>query len=356
MRRIAWCAVVAVVAVLMSPMPATASTCGGWTVEGRGLQGGATDIEVVSRGDAWLVGWRGYDHYGSMSYRWDGSAWREVVVPAPSGPSGRAWILMEASAVGHDEVWSVGYRRAFPRSYPAHPIAARWDGRSWRWVPAGLDGVHGRLLGSAIHPRSGHPWAVGYLEGGFGRRIHTLVVRWDGQAWHRVASPGFPGTESWFSDVVAVGGTMWAVGGVGNRALLSRWDGHRWTVVKRSFDPLEAVDGVGPGRLVAVGSQVIAVNDGDGWRLARHFDRPAGLGDVVMASTSDAWAAGGVWRAVTHPTLVRRQGGPWHRVAAPVTSSDLDAIAGGPDGLWLAAGRVTDPGGFDYVTRVFRRC
>jgi hypothetical protein len=360
MRRTGPAILLAVVALTAVGVPVSGSAsavCGSWQLSGRGLDGGANDIEVVGSNDVWLVGWRGYDHYGSMSYHWDGRAWREVVVPEPRGPHGRSWVLEEASAISSREVWAVGYRRPFPRETPAHPIAARWNGSKWRWVPVGLDGIHGVLLGSAADPRTGRVWAVGYLEGGAGRRNHTLVVRWNGERWRRVASPGSRGTESWFSDVVVVGRTAWAVGGMGNRVLLSRWNGRAWTEVEGPRGSLAAIDGAGPGRMAAVGGSLVMVHNGGGWRIAVRLDRPAGLDDVVVPSFRDAWASGGIWDAKSQrfrPTLIRRYGSSWRRVPSPVTSTVLEAIDGTTRDLRLAAGRST--GDFDYTTRVFHRC
>ena len=145
-----------------------------------------------------------------------------------------------------------------------------------------------------------------------------------------------------------VGGVAWSVGeryGPDTEStLIERWNGSAWKVI-RSPNPgrtettvIRAVDGVSAHQVWAVGYYsapnsrhehgLILRWDGRQWSVARKLTSYSALYDVVVASSTDAWAVGlSVVRQHEFPLVFRRHGSPWARSPAP--HPDL------PSGTWF---------------------
>src|SRR5439155_25224426 len=80
-------------------------------------------------------------------------------------------------------------------------------------------------------------WAVGFVVAG--GRARSLIERWDGTAWTRVADPLQP-PDAALDSVFARGPRdVWAVGTTSARKnLVLRWDGQRW---RHPFDGIAAI-------------------------------------------------------------------------------------------------------------------
>ena len=85
----------------------------------------------------------------------------------------------------------------------------------------------------------GAVWAVGFTcPFCLGSQVQPLILRWDGIAWARVASPSPPGADFLNGVSAGPGGTAWAVGytctsacgtdAESDRTLILHWDGTRW--------------------------------------------------------------------------------------------------------------------------------
>ena len=307
--------------------------------------GSVTDVAVVSPTDAWAISDHGYESWNEAHvYRWTGQRWSEVAFPIPADPS-RFWVLTAIEAVSPSEVWVVGYEILGLRRSRA--ISARWDGSRWRLVRVGEAAPGLAIEGLAVTPGTSRLWAVGSTsDPRDGWTQSPLALRWSGRAWRRVDGPS-PGRSSAFADVVTVGKAAWAVGyvqraGEAAHALASRLTGSGWTVRSGPRGRLEAVDGLRPDVLWAVGTSpgrhgygrgLIVRWDGSRWSLARRFDRASNLRDVVVTSGVEAWAVGQQGRNA-RPFIVRRHAGPWTVDAVPDGRGWLTAIDGTPNNLW----------------------
>jgi hypothetical protein len=163
-------------------------------------------VDGAAVNDVWAVGGMGFNGYNEepvagMLMHWDGSSWTHVAIPAH--PSVAVSALRGVVALAADNVWAVGdgFSRALFRQVPC---VLHWDGRSWRHVVI-PDAPNGTFTGvSALAPD--RIYAVGDAAGA------TLVMRWNGSAWVREATPA-PGRYSGLSGVSAAApGTVWAVG------------------------------------------------------------------------------------------------------------------------------------------------
>jgi hypothetical protein len=95
---------------------------------------------------------------------------------------------------------------------------------------------HGRRLAGVAATSAAGAWAVGvtfapngpaWAAGAAGPQ--TLLVRWTGSAWARVASPS-PGGSNVISALgFAAAGNGWAVGTSGSKTLILHWNGAAWS-------------------------------------------------------------------------------------------------------------------------------
>jgi hypothetical protein len=169
---------------------------GAWLVDVRSLAGTL----------AWAVG---KAPNGALTVRWTGSRW--IRVPAPHGGSSDAAFNAVDRVPGTRSLWAVG-------TTGERILIDRWTGRVWRrvrspWLPGS------RLYDvAAVSRRSA--WAVGEAGGS------SLILRWAaGSGWRQIPSGTF--RDARLTGIDAVGDTAVAVG-YRNGPLLLRWDGDRW--------------------------------------------------------------------------------------------------------------------------------
>jgi hypothetical protein len=229
---------------------------------------GALDaITAVSAEDAWAVGYTGTnDSDHTLLLHWNGRTWSQVTNPKPIGGTLRA---VSATASGG---WAVG--DAHPGGAAFSPLILRLTGTTWS-RPKTAYGTHAEddvILDGVTVTRGRTAWAAGTTQ------ETSALARWNGKTWTSEyalfplpvqyyftgvatgsAGTGFVvGSESHFpsgptpfsarltgttwkkvtvsapSDAqlnavtFAPGGTAWAAGAVGARALIVRWAGSRW--------------------------------------------------------------------------------------------------------------------------------
>ncbi|MFF7393667.1 hypothetical protein ACFZAE_35175 [Streptomyces scabiei] len=178
------------------------------TLSGVGWQGELLSVAAVSSTDAWAVGRDSAG--GARLLRHDGTGWRES--RPPSG------VDLTRAVAGGGETWLIGSR-------DGAQVLLRRDGRGWQDVPAPPGSVSGLHILAADDV-----WAAGATGSG------AAVSHWDGRTWQQTIVDGFP--RSAVGSVLAVsptevwaGGTAGFIGGPAGRPippLLVRFDGQTW--------------------------------------------------------------------------------------------------------------------------------
>ncbi|MFI0454398.1 hypothetical protein [Actinomadura sp. 6N118] len=118
-----------------------------------------TEISVVSDTSVWASAIWGVLH-------WDGQRWSKVLSPANTHWTG---LL----AVSDSEVWATGYKST--NEPVGRRVAQRWDGQTWRDVPATPSNEN------LIRTGDGTMWALQTFWGD--------LYRLDGDTWTKVALP-----------------------------------------------------------------------------------------------------------------------------------------------------------------------
>jgi hypothetical protein len=194
-------------------------------------------VAAISARDAWAVGCAGdcfQEFRGpikTLILHWNGTAWKRVPSPSPSTAS----ALSSVAAVSARSAWAVGCTAfCFVASASPQTVILRWNGTAWKREPSPAAARVGALNGVAA-TSARNAWAVGCTGHCFGPMASTMtmIVRWNGTAWRRVASPG-PG-NSVLTAVAAVSSRdAWAVGytrGVKLKTLILHWTGTAWKPV-----------------------------------------------------------------------------------------------------------------------------
>jgi hypothetical protein len=181
-----------------------------------GMGSGLNGVAITSASTAWATGSPVAMITGAL-VKWNGSAWSWVTDPVAgpyhplngiaAGPGGTAFM------VGTDN------------NRPGPPVSARWNGHTWKPVTVSAPNSSG--LNAVAFAPGGSAWAAGIARSG--STAHTLVMRWNGQAWTRVSSPGTG--EELYGLAFSASDYGWAVGnttsGSGKTAIL-HWNGGGW--------------------------------------------------------------------------------------------------------------------------------
>lgn len=202
-------------------------------------------IAAISPGDAWAVGERGIQgltDLAAIALHWDGQTWREVPVP----DVGRYPRLFSVSARATNDVWAVGTMGSGGVAPGIASVALHWNGTAWRQVlvPAG-----GAWLQDVATVTATDAWAVGSYP--FSDPHQPWILHWDGRAWTPLAFPDLaaaPTDQIGFGLVVArAANKVWIAGYTGMPTLL-HWDGQTWQrlPVPADIPPTDIFYGIAP--------------------------------------------------------------------------------------------------------------
>ena len=188
-----------------------------------------TAVHAVSARDVWAVGLTGFTSSGGVKAlieHWNGRSWRRVAAPSP-GPPGSDTELRAVTGLSRTSVWAGGFSAT--AEGVASTLIERWNGRRWRRIASPGQLPVNRVTGIGA-VSAGWAWAAGGTASTSAGR--TLVLRWNGRRWTRISAPS-PGLVSSLAGLAAVSRqSAWAVGDVttksGTAGLVLRWNGRRW--------------------------------------------------------------------------------------------------------------------------------
>ncbi len=201
------------------------------------------EISAVSGSDAWAVGLYDDARGTFRTQHWNGTAWRVVDAPAPTGVRLAGGGLLDVSARSANDVWAVGWVQVVDSETPTpgkpggitqeshdEALVQHWDGDAWRIVP--VPDAASLSVGSIAAVGADDVWVSGYSA-----QDEPVMLHYDGRAWARVPVP-YDGVNGELIDLEARGpGDVWAAGRKLNdeedtgHALVARWDGHAWRQV-----------------------------------------------------------------------------------------------------------------------------
>ncbi|HLU44904.1 MAG TPA: choice-of-anchor D domain-containing protein, partial [Natronosporangium sp.] len=295
--------------------------------------GGATALAVWDDGDGpalYAGGWfiTAGPHEANRIARWDGEQWSPLVGPDGTGitMAGSGNANVHALAVYDGALIVGGY---FDRAggVPVHNVA-RWDGRSWQPMGAGLSGGIGVETLAVIN---GELYAGGSFRTS-GDTVVERVARWDGESWQPVGGgmgSGYVYALAEYDGALIAGGSFTDADGQPIRRI-ARFDGDGWQPLGEELDNTVRALIVYDGQLIAGGVfdraggatvNRIARFDGQRWQPLGS-GMSGGQGPTVYALTTyrgDLIAAGAFQEAggATVNYIARWDGTEWSPLAGP---------------------------------------
>jgi hypothetical protein len=335
----------------------SATAAPGVAATGFTTSGGLSGVAAVSAVDAWAVGSVGsFPTTKTLIVHWNGTAWRRVSSPSPGPYDG----LLSVAGTSASDVWAVGYTGSPQQS---KTLILHWNGTVWKRVPSPSPGTEAGLHSVAATSAS-NVWAVGST--GSINATKTLILHWNGTAWKRVPSPVSIGL---LLDVKApAAGSAWAVGDTEaatglyppTKTLIERWNGKAWARVA-SPSP-----GVGQGGPIDGLSAVVVLSGHESWAFGFSdcgcgppsstllerwqgktwqqvpFEAPGGSASIEGATATSAhaaWAVGvsGDGDGPKATLTLYWNGTTWRRVPSPSPGykSVLKGVSGtSPRNVW----------------------
>jgi hypothetical protein len=189
------------------------------------VTGELSGISVVSAKNAWSVGYTGSPGASprTLLLHWDGKTWAAVTAPRPVSGTLAAVTTQISDVLLRWHARAVGDKAS--GKGPA-AISMFWNGTAWAKASAPATGTFNAV---AAVP-GGTTWAVGTNM--TTNTFSTLITRWTGKEWSKVASP----TPSGYGSLTAVAAIStsdaWAVGATGlitSETLILHWNGKTWS-------------------------------------------------------------------------------------------------------------------------------
>jgi len=178
-----------------------------------GTYSGLQAVCVVSRNDAWAVGFS--IPYVYILMHWDGISWSLV-----NGPPANSSALFSLKAFATDDVWAVGWKDYDGNQFTASTFTLHWDGTAWSEVPSpNVDDAN--YLSAVDGATPNDVWAVGSTN------LRGLALHWDGAVWTVVPTP----VMQFSALTVLSSANVIAVGAFGATPSSARWDGSQWRVI-----------------------------------------------------------------------------------------------------------------------------
>ena len=191
---------------------------------------------------AWLLpGGRPAGRNHPVAARWNGRTWRAERVPRPA-PAPQNLALAAVSCATARACMAVGdaSRGAQAMPSPAYrdaTLVERWNGSRWRIIPSPSP-TYARRLSGVSCPTPTVCVAVGSSANG-GR---TLAERWNGARWTLQRTPGIGhvGYSALTAVSCATAASCMAVGTYndGLFGIAEHWDGSRWTIRRLPVPPV----------------------------------------------------------------------------------------------------------------------
>jgi hypothetical protein len=222
-----------------------------------------------------------------------GSSWKVVKSPDPRGANDS--VLYSVSCASESFCMAAG-RAHVPNKNPFYrSLIEEWNGSTWRTVaspdPSGSSGFYNWLYGVSCQSAS-LCMAVGF----YGNAQQTLVEQWNGETWSVVPSPNPNANASYLNGVSCTSPTFCAATGYyysGSfyQTLIEEWNGIDWAIVASpnssvtQHNYLQAVSCSGPSFCIATGQ----FNNGSNWQTL--IEERLG-GDWTLLSSPNATAGG----------------------------------------------------------------
>lgn len=176
-----------------------------------------TGVAITGKNSAWAIG--ATEQQFELAH-WNGSKWTWEYFPVQDTYilGGIAAGPFRGGVGGGGTAFTVGYE--FPNGGAQVPAILKLAGSAWKKVT--VSAPSSALLNAVTFAPGGAAWAAGSTG------PSTLILRWNGSKWARVASPS-PGSGDMLDGLgFSAANYGWAVGASGSDTLVLHWNGGTW--------------------------------------------------------------------------------------------------------------------------------
>jgi hypothetical protein len=337
-KRAALATVGAAAVTAATALPGSAATTAEWRLSAyeSSVTGSMTSVVALSRTDAWAVGntSRGQTAVNNpYVLHWNGAKWSGVTIP---GGNGFTSALVAASSASN--VWVLGTNF----NGLLNQKIFRYDGSHWHpiSVPANAN------LDTLVVLSATDAWVTGQVSC-VGTKCVTDVWQWNGSTWvaHPINSTVFNIAGTSATNVWAVG--LSDVNQKNEEGVMAayRWAGTRWTPVVMSHPEMSgwpvitmsSASNVWIEGWRGTSSQVLALHWTNKWQQVISAAHDAASPDAVPYGSTGVWM--GPWEAWTGRSWINAE---QHLPFSSGDMQDFAAIPGAPGSYWGAASVTTN--------------
>jgi|SRR5215469_9814602 len=226
-------------------------------------------VSASARNNVWVIGLNSAGT--SVAYRYDGSHWHKIRVPAET-------FLQGAVALGPRNVWAFGDSGTlFAPHCSVSADVFHWNGSKWR----GYCLAGGNVMGESISASAtNNVWIAGALLTVSSEQ--AVAYRWNGTHWHK-ADAGIPRAHTTAAVSAISRSNVW----IGWNSRVAHWNGRHWRILTTPFyaDPTNVVpDGKG-----GYWFGFAAIRTGNRWRQEPEIAITGGLGPVVRIPGTESF-------------------------------------------------------------------
>jgi hypothetical protein len=253
-------------------------------------------VSASAANNVWVFGLTPGSVAHSTAYRYDGSRWHKIPVPAKT-------YLQGAVALGPKNVWAFGSSGTiFAPGSSVSATVFHWNGTKWR----GYSLAHGNLMGESISASAANNvWIAGAVWTGSVQK--AVAYRWNGTRWHNAGLPrvltDIPGVSAFSPANVWIGWNTAA----GSHA--KHWDGHHWHTLTIPDNVYANTSNVVPDGKGGYWFGDAAILTGSTWTSEPIIEATGGFGSVVRIPGTQSFLQPASVKnpnsAIQKPTLYR---------------------------------------------------
>jgi hypothetical protein len=233
-------------------------------------------VTASAANDVWVFGLRPGSVAQSVAYRYDGSRWHRIPVPALT-------YLQGAVALGPSNVWAFGSSGTI--FAPGEDVSAsvfHWNGTKWRGY--GPDG--GALVPESISASAGNNvWIAGAVRAGPAER--AVAYRWNGTSWRNAGLPRVLNDDPGVSALSP--GNAWIGWATETKSYALHWDGQHWHTVTVPDNVYANTSNVVPDGRGGYWFGFAAILTGSTWTSEPIIENTGGFGDVFRIPGTESF-------------------------------------------------------------------
>jgi hypothetical protein len=234
-------------------------------------------VSASAANNVWVFGLTRSSVASTVAYRYDGSHWHKIPVPAET-------FLQGAVTLGPRNVWAFGDSGTI--SAPGCNVSApvfHWNGSRWR----GYDVANCNLMGQSISASArNNVWIAGLV---WRRSVEQAAAyRWNGTGWHNAGMPRVVPADS--PSVAAFSpSNVWIGWDTATTSRVTHWDGHRWHTMTTPGDVDANTSNVVPDGQGGYWFGPFAILAGHTWTSESNIAVTGGYGSLVRIRGTESF-------------------------------------------------------------------